>query len=539
MEQGGGSGRSRIVTLEPGDAAPTVFLDLDDRVAAGGEAGLLGLAFHPDYEQNGRLFVYYTAPPGPGDPGVLVSRVSEFARSASDPLTADPASERVILEEDQPADNHNGGTITFGPDGFLYIGFGDGGGGGDPFDNGQDPTTLLGALLRIDVPEGEPYGIPDDNPFAATDGPERDEIYAYGFRNPFKFSITSTGEIWVGDVGQDTWEEIDVVEAGGNYGWNEVEGPEPASRPGSSCDLSAYQAPVVCLRVRTRRQSITGGYVVETHRLRALQGAYLYGDFISGRLWAFRSRNATGPVFILDSVPNGSGGTRTPEHLVYRPRADRRTHRRRPARRGLWRDHLPAPAGERVARQPSLTPTGPRQRAAPSRAESLSRLETAIEVDVVAGRGGRPLPSTTCSGARWIAFTMDRCRRAPSPADPRRARPSRPASTSSGWRRRPTAPTLRLVRARAEGSRRRLHSRRGSHATDTPRLSPTPLGFPMTILRALAGLLIFAVGVLVLTPLDGADLSRSGAPAGAAGDITTSSGVYTCATSGCHNDVSS
>ena len=323
VEQGGTSAPPRVVTLESGDAAPTVFLDLSDRAASrsGTEYGLLGLAFHPDYETNGRVFVHYTAPASPRVEGVrvLVTRISEFERSASDPLVADPASEIVILEEDQPAENHNGGRIAFGPDGYLYIGLGDGGGANDTFGNGQDPTTLLGSLLRIDVddvPDGETYGIPEGNPFALTDGLERDEIYAWGLRNPWKFSITSAGEIWLGDVGQDIWEEVSVIEAGGNYGWNEVEGPA-CFPPGSTCDLSAYDAPVAWYGhdFGTGGFSITGGHVVEVSG--TLTGQYLYGDFVSGRMWALEPGGT--PEVILETVPTANGGTRTPNIAAIDP----------------------------------------------------------------------------------------------------------------------------------------------------------------------------------------------------------------------------
>ncbi|WP_412070287.1 PQQ-dependent sugar dehydrogenase [Rubrivirga sp. IMCC43871] len=308
VEQGGGTAASRVRTVVPGDAAPTVFVDVSDRAAAGGEAGLLGLAFHPEYETNGRVFLSYTADV-PGVP-VFVSRLSEVTRSEADPLVADLSTERVVLEVEQPADNHNGGTVRFGPDGFLYWSLGDGGGGGDPFENGQDPTTLLGTIVRIDVddvPEGEPYAIPDDNPFAATDGPERDEIFAYGLRNPFKFSAQASG-VWVGDVGQNRWEEVDLVVAGGNYGWNEVEGPECFR---SGCDLAAYEPPVVSYDHGSQGGfSITGGYVVEVTDL-ALSFHYLYGDFVSGRLWAL-PLGSVEPILLLEAVPTSNGGQRAP-----------------------------------------------------------------------------------------------------------------------------------------------------------------------------------------------------------------------------------
>lgn len=305
---------ARVLTLAPGDAEPTVYLDLYDRVGAfGGETGLLGLAFHPDYEANGRVFVHYTAPTDVRIPGqrVFISRISEFARDETDPLTADPESERILLEVDQPEGNHNGGDIDFGPDGYLYIALGDGGGAGDPFDQGQDPTTLLAAILRIDVDdvaEGEAYGIPDDNPFAQTDGPERDEIFAYGLRNPFKIDPSRHG-LWVGDVGQNEWEEVNLVVSGGNYGWNEVEGPDCYPQ-NSSCNQSLYEAPVVSYphRFSTGGFSITGGYVLPTVGDGALSDHYVYGDFVTGRMWAILATEEADPFVILEP---GQGGAPT------------------------------------------------------------------------------------------------------------------------------------------------------------------------------------------------------------------------------------
>ena len=312
VEKGAGNAPSRVVTLVPGGAAPTVFLDLSGRVQLASEGGLLGLAFHPDYPANGRFFVSYTAPPG--SQGVLTSRVSEFRRSAADALVADPASERVVLEVAQPADNHNGGTLNFGPDGTLYVSLGDGGGAGDPFRNGQNAGTLLGTILRIDVddvPQGATYGIPADNPFAATGGPERAEVWAYGLRNPYKFSVDAGG-VWAGDVGQGRWEEVDFVEAGKNYGWNEVEGPECFQ--GRDCDLSAFAPPVVSYDHGAQGgKSVTGGYVIRDAGSE-LDGRYVYGDFISGRLWAIRAdpSDPGEPVLLLDRVPDGQGATRQP-----------------------------------------------------------------------------------------------------------------------------------------------------------------------------------------------------------------------------------
>ena len=299
----------RAVPLGGGEAA--VFLDIRDRVQSGGEAGLLGLAFHPDYAANGRLFANYTAP---GDArGVLITRIVEFRRTPAG-LGADASSERVLLEIPQPAGNHNAGTLAFGPDGLLYAALGDGGGGGDPEGNGQDPTTLLGALLRIDVddvPEGAPYGIPADNPFVGRAG--RDEVYAFGLRNPWKFSVAPDGTIWLGDVGQGEWEEVDRIERGGNYGWNEVEGPECFRDP---CDLGAYEPPVFWYG-RDQGQSITGGVALGGTPLAAL-GDYIYGDFVTGRLWALdASSEPATTTLLLDTSALISSIDRGPDGAVY------------------------------------------------------------------------------------------------------------------------------------------------------------------------------------------------------------------------------
>ncbi|PAP76666.1 PQQ-dependent sugar dehydrogenase [Rubrivirga marina] len=313
IEKGVADREPRIVSVVPGEVSQAVFLDLDGKVYTEGEAGLLGLAFHPDYADNGRVFVYYTAPVGEPEVGVrvIVSRVVEFTRSESDPLRVDPESERLLLAVDQPEYYHNAGTIDFGPDGLLYIALGDGGGVGDPFGNGQDPTTLLGSLLRIDVddaPEGAPYRIPDSNPFALTDGPERDEIFAYGFRNPFKFDAGPFG-VWAGDVGAGDWEEIDLVEAGGNYGWNRVEGPDCYCPPGPTCDpcdLDAYEAPVYAYpHTPEFGNSITGGFVVEDPSV-ALYRHYVYGDFVTGRVWAMPIDDPV-PFLLAETFPKEDG----------------------------------------------------------------------------------------------------------------------------------------------------------------------------------------------------------------------------------------
>ena len=302
VEQGV-SGPARVQTFVPGDAAPTTFLDLTSRVVSNGERGLLGLAFHPDYAENGRVFVSYTA----ANPNRSV--VSEFARAEGDALSADAASERVVLEVPQPATNHNGGQITFGPDGYLYLGLGDGGGANDEYGNGQNLETLLGAILRLDVddvPEGEDYGIPASNPFAQTGSTARDEIYAYGLRNPWRFAFDdSTGDLWVMDVGQGEWEEIDRVEAGGNYGWPIVEGPECFQ---SGCRAEDFDSPVFSYSHSgdTGGFSISGGMVYRGEALPGLQGRVLYADYVSRRVWALDVSGSAPDTTLLLTLPVGN-----------------------------------------------------------------------------------------------------------------------------------------------------------------------------------------------------------------------------------------
>jgi len=255
------------------------FLDLRDRVNSGGEKGLLGLAFHPDYKSNGKFYVNYTT-------GNLYTYVSEFTVSA-DPDAGIPGSERLLLKVGQPDDNHNGGMIAFGPDGFLYIGLGDGGGGGDPYRNGQNPKTLLAAILRLDVNGTQDtlqYKIPADNPFAgATDGTRR-EIWAYGLRNPWRFSFDrETGTLWCGDVGQGKWEEVDIIEKGKNYGWNIMEGFHCYNA--TSCNTNGLTLPVVEYS-HDQGYSITGGYVYRGSLIENFDGTYLYGDYGTRQIWA-------------------------------------------------------------------------------------------------------------------------------------------------------------------------------------------------------------------------------------------------------------
>ncbi len=284
---GDGSGRlfivekvGRIRVVQGVALAPMPFLDITGRVRSqGSEQGLLGLAFHPRYVENGFFFVNYTD--GQGD--TVVSRFSV----SGDAARADPGSEVVLLTLDQPAGNHNGGHLAFGPDGYLYIGTGDGGGAGDQYGNGQNGRTLLGAMMRLDVDRGQPYGVPEDNPFVGNPN-VRDEIWATGLRNPWRYSFDRlTGDLYIADVGQNMYEEVNVQRAGDpggqNYGWPIMEGLHcfPADRP---CDRNGLTLPVREYD-HTKGCSVTGGYVYRGQESPLLAGIYLFGDYCSGRIW--------------------------------------------------------------------------------------------------------------------------------------------------------------------------------------------------------------------------------------------------------------
>ncbi len=264
-----------------------VFLDIRDRVQdwrKDAEEGLLGLAFHPDYKSNGYFYVCYSSSLEP-----RTSIISRFRVSASDPDKADPASEQIVMKIPQPFSNHNGGSITFGHDGYLYIALGDGGGRNDPLGHGQNLGTLMGSLLRIDVDHteaGKNYSVPKDNPFLNREGAQP-EIYAYGFRNIWRLTVDrSTGDLWAADVGQDFWEEVNIVRKGGNYGWSVREASYPFNnKPVTSSD--ELVAPVWEYDHQLGK-SITGGFVYRGTRLPELQGMYVYADFISGRIWALK-----------------------------------------------------------------------------------------------------------------------------------------------------------------------------------------------------------------------------------------------------------
>lgn len=283
------------------------FVDLGN-ISTTSEQGLLGFAFHPNFETNGHFYVYYT-------PNSTVSFVSRFTVSEVDSNLADASSELVILEIPQPQTNHNGGQIAFGPDGYLYIAVGDGGGGGDPNGNAQNRATLLGNILRIDIDNiqaGLNYAIPEDNPYA-NEPSFRGEIYAYGLRNPWRMSFdTQTGKLWTGDVGQNKIEEIDVVELGGNYGWNLFEGTDCFS---GDCNESGLIDPIFEYAQDNDDRSITGGYVYRGSDNVSLQGKYIYGDFVSGKIWALDEDGSKNALLSESGLSIASFGTDADQEL--------------------------------------------------------------------------------------------------------------------------------------------------------------------------------------------------------------------------------
>lgn len=295
VEQGG-----RIQIIQNGALLATPFLDISNRVSTGGERGLLGIAFPPNYASKGYFYANYTNLAG----DTVISRY----RLTDNPNIANPDTEEIILTIQQPFANHNGGQLAFGPDGYLYIGMGDGGGGGDPLNNAQNPQSLLGKILRIDVESGvAPYVIPDSNPFVSANDPNnayRDEIWALGLRNPWRFSFDRiTGDLYIADVGQNAYEEIDFQPAsspgGENYGWNIMEGSSrynnnPSNLTGLVLPVAEYD--------HSQGESVTGGIVYRSSLEPNLQGVYLYGDFINGQIWGLRP-NSTGweNTLVLDT----------------------------------------------------------------------------------------------------------------------------------------------------------------------------------------------------------------------------------------------
>ncbi|HMB91209.1 MAG TPA: PQQ-dependent sugar dehydrogenase [Rhodothermales bacterium] len=313
------AGVIRVFDNDPAVASAQVFLDIQSRVTDVGEGGLLGLAFHPDFASNGFFYVYYTASPP------LHSVIARYEVDPTNPDRGDPDSEMIVLEVEQPFPNHNAGQLAFGPDdGYLYIALGDGGDSGDPGENGQNSGTLLGSLLRLDVDAGAnkqrgilapdcgagenaTYTIPADNPLADGPGNACDEIWAYGLRNPWRFSFdTETDRLWTADVGQGRYEEIDLIEPGGNYGWNTMEGAHCFDPP-MGCDQTGLTLPVWEYEHGGQSKSVTGGFVYRGPTVPSLLSQYIYADFIDGRIWALAYEGTSAVnTLLLDTNLNPS-----------------------------------------------------------------------------------------------------------------------------------------------------------------------------------------------------------------------------------------
>ena len=272
VEQGG------IVKVFDAEAnTSNIFINISDKITLGSETGLLGMALHPDFTSNGTFYLSYND--NNGD--------SIISRFQSTNLIADAQSETIILTVTQPYSNHNGGQISFGSDGYLYIGLGDGGSSGDPRNNSQNINSLLGTILRIDVDDTNTYKIPQDNPFVNKDG--KDEIYAYGLRNPWRFSFDkTTNELWAADVGQNTWEEVNIISKGENYGWNILEATHCYLQ--DNCNNAPYVAPIHEYP-RSEGQSITGGFVYRGNIITKLIGTYIYADYVSGKIWGLTKKS--------------------------------------------------------------------------------------------------------------------------------------------------------------------------------------------------------------------------------------------------------
>jgi glucose/arabinose dehydrogenase len=311
--QHAGDGSDRLFVVEqrgvisvfdndPAVQSAKTFLDISGRVTSGGERGLLGLAFHPDYETNGYFFIYYSPAPG------TTTRLARYQVSAANPDSADDGSEAVLLDIPQDYRNHNGGQLAFDPDGYLCIGVGDEGSAGDPKDNAQDLTDIHGAVLRVDVDSNAlgNYGIPPTNPFALNIKGYRPEIYAYGLRNPWRFSFDPvTGLMWLGDVGQSAWEEIDIIVSGGNYGWDCREGMHEynPSEQSAVCDTVSNAIEPVHEYPRGANASVTGGHVYRGPTVTSLRGVYVFGDYISGQIWGleYNGQTVTSVADLIDT----------------------------------------------------------------------------------------------------------------------------------------------------------------------------------------------------------------------------------------------
>ena len=292
--------QGRIQVVKNGSRLSRPFLDISEYVKAGGEQGLLSMAFHPDYRSNGEFFVNYTDKNGD-------TRVDRF-KVSSDADVADESSRKLVIQIDQPYANHNGGHVLFGPDNMLYIGMGDGGAGGDPHRNGQNRNALLGKMLRINVSRVEPYSIPEGNPYRAQ-GSGRPEIWSTGMRNPWRFAFDrATNLLYIADVGQNEIEEINVEPAnaaGLNYGWNIMEGDR--CYRGDSCDRAGLTMPKVTYNHSGGAFSVTGGFVYRGRRIPSLAGHYFYSDYCAGFLKSFRMQNGR-VVDRRDWIPSSSIG---------------------------------------------------------------------------------------------------------------------------------------------------------------------------------------------------------------------------------------
>ena len=291
-----------IRIIQNGTTLPTSFLDISDKVICCGERGLLGLAFHPDYAENGYFYLNYTRPGGD-------TVIARYNVSTTDPNMAEANSENILLIVDQPYSNHNGGQLLFSPvDGYLYIGMGDGGSAGDPQNNAQNINTLLGAMLRLNVDNGNPYAIPPDNPFVGSDG--LDEIWAYGLRNPWRFSFDrQNGDLYIGDVGQNAWEEIDYQRAGTpgglNFGWRCKEGTHNYNFTGDC--LTANLTDPIAEYSHSEGQAVTGGFVYRGQDFPNMVGRYFYADYVSGNIWSLYKTGSNPDTWSLPKLELSSG----------------------------------------------------------------------------------------------------------------------------------------------------------------------------------------------------------------------------------------